>query len=135
SAIWIASFDTRTSYQLKLFRHRPEMDWAGVSSRGFTSSALRTRSGRASKYGGTFAVSGRAPAGAGRAAGSATSGCPAPTQGRGLKQRPLLQPREARLPAIEVRAPSQAEPDPNGPSRPLLPTPSLEQPEQYQSKE
>ena len=36
---------------------------------------------------------------------------------------------------MELRAPSQAAPDPKGPSRPLLPIPSFEQPEQYQSKE
>src|SRR3989441_9574348 len=55
-------------------------------------------------------------------------------QGCGLKQREA-QPRVARLPLSEARAPSQAEPDPKGPSLPLLPIPIFAQPEQVQSKE
>src|SRR5712692_1690023 len=54
-------------------------------------------------------------------------------QGCGLKQREA-QPRVARLPLSEARAPSHAEPDPKGPSLPLLPIPIFAQPEQYQSK-
>src|SRR5256885_1560711 len=55
-------------------------------------------------------------------------------QGCGLKQREA-QPRVARLPLSEARAPSQPEPDPKGPSLPLLPIPIFAQPEQVQSKE
>ena len=54
-------------------------------------------------------------------------------QGCGLKQREA-QPRVARLPLSEARAPSQVESDPKGPSLPLLTMPSFAQPEQYQSK-
>jgi hypothetical protein len=73
--------------------------------------------------------------GAGTAGGGAgTSGSPAEMQGCGLKQREP-QPRVARLPLNEARADWQAEPEPKGPSLPLLPMPILAQPEQVQSKE
>jgi hypothetical protein len=51
-----------------------------------------------------------------------------------LKQR-KPQPRAERLPLREARADWQAEPDPKGPSLPLLPMPIFAQAEQYQSKE
>src|SRR2546427_6172153 len=54
-------------------------------------------------------------------------------QGCGLKQREA-QPRVARLPLSEARAPSQAEPDPKGPSLPLPPMPIFAQPEQVDRK-
>jgi len=50
-----------------------------------------------------------------------------------LKQREA-QPRIARLPLSEARAPSQVESDPKGPSLPLLPIPIFAHAEQYQSK-
>jgi hypothetical protein len=45
------------------------------------------------------------------------------------------QPRADRLPLNEARADWQAEPEPKGPSLPLLAMPIFAQPEQYQSKE
>src|SRR5215471_655557 len=105
------SFVAISWYQLKLLRHRPEIA-SGPASSGLTSSARRTRSGRASKVGGTLAIGGTTVAGAIARGAGGRSGWPVATQGCGLKQRPLPQPREARLPAIELRAPSQADPDP-----------------------
>src|SRR5258707_5197190 len=75
--------------------------------------------------GGTFA---------GTETGGGPSGWPAETQGCGLKQREA-QPRVDRLPLNEARADWQAEPEPKGPSLPLLPMPIFAQPEQVQSKE
>src|SRR6266702_74664 len=132
--ISIASLEERASYRLKLLRHFPATSRAGGTPflPGLTSSAWRTRSASGSKIGATRA--GATFAGAETAGGEGiTSGWPAETQGCGLKQRDP-QPRAARLPPSEARAPSQAEPDPKGPSLPLLPLPSFAQPEQYQSK-
>src|SRR6266702_638389 len=103
--ISITSFDERASYRLKLLRHFPATSRAG----GTPLSGIET------------------------AGGEGIASWPEETQGCGLKQRDP-QPRAARLPPSEARAPSQAGPDLKGPSLPLLPLPSFAQPEQYQSK-
>src|SRR2546427_8313549 len=135
STISIASLEERASYRLKLLRHFPATSRArGTPSlRGLTSSARRTRSASGSKSGATRARAGATFPGAETAGGEGITSWPEETQGCGLKQRDP-QPRAARLPPSEARAPSQAGPDPKGPSLPLLPLPSFAQPEQYQSK-
>src|SRR6266851_4186086 len=135
STISITSLEERASYRLKLLRHFPATSRAGGTPLpGLTSSAWRTRSASGSKIGATRARAGATFSGAETAGGEGITSWPEETQGCGLKQRDP-QPRVARLPPSEARAPSQAGPDPKGPSLPLLPLPSFAQPEQYQSKE
>src|SRR5437879_4057418 len=138
STISSASFDERASYRLKLLRQLPDTSGpcgAPFSFPRMTSSARRTRSGEGSKAGAVRAVSGWILTGAEAAGGrGGSSGWPAETQGCGLKQRGP-QPRAERLPLREARANWQPEPDPKGPSLPLLPIPIFPQPEQVQSKE